>query len=54
MNNKQQKRQHGYYKKLAAIIKDFTEVVLVGPTNAKSNYLIFKTKSFCLTDKRLM
>jgi hypothetical protein len=25
MNNKQQQRQNGYYKKLAAIIKDFTE-----------------------------
>lgn len=41
MNNKQQQRQHGYYKKLAAIIKDFTEVVLLGPTNAKSELFNF-------------
>jgi stalled ribosome rescue protein Dom34 len=36
MHNKQQQRQNAYYKKLAAIIKDFGEVVLFGPTNAKS------------------
>jgi stalled ribosome rescue protein Dom34 len=35
MHNKQQQRQNGYYKKLAATIKDFTEVVLFGPTSAK-------------------
>lgn len=36
MHNKQQQKQHAYYKKLAAEIKDFAEVVLFGPTNAKS------------------
>ena len=41
MNNKQPQRQNGYYKKLAAIIKDFTEVVLLGPTNAKSELFNF-------------
>ena len=41
MHNKQQQRQHGYYKKLAATIKDFTEVVLFGPTNAKSELFNF-------------
>ena len=36
MHNKQQQKQHAYYKKLSAVIKDFSEVVLFGPTNAKS------------------
>ena len=36
MHNKQQQRQNIYYKKLATVIKDFAEVVLFGPTNAKS------------------
>lgn len=36
MHNKQQQRQHAYYKKLSAVIKDFSEVVMFGPTNAKS------------------
>lgn len=36
MNNKQQQRQNAYYKKLAAAIRDFAQVVLFGPTNAKS------------------
>lgn len=42
MHNKQQQKQHAYYKKLSVIIKEFTTVVLFGPTNAKSelfNYL---------------
>lgn len=41
MHNKQQQKQNAYYKKLAAIIKDFTEVVLLGPTNAKSELFNF-------------
>ena len=41
MHNKQQQRQKGYYKKLAATIKDFTDVVLFGPTNAKSELFNF-------------
>ena len=41
MHNKQQQRQNGYYKELAATIKDFTEVVLFGPTNAKSELFSF-------------
>ena len=36
MHNKQQQKQHAYYKKLSAVIKDFSEVILFGPTNAKS------------------
>lgn len=36
MHNKQQQKQNAYYKKLAAVVKDFSEVVLFGPTNAKS------------------
>ena len=36
MHNKQQQKQHAYYKKLSDVIKDFSEVVLFGPTNAKS------------------
>ena len=36
MHNKQHQKQNAYYKKLSAVIKDFDEVVLFGPTNAKS------------------
>ena len=36
MHNKQRQKQHAYYKKLSAVIKDFSEVILFGPTNAKS------------------
>lgn len=36
MHNKQRQKQHAYYKKLSAVIKDFSEVALFGPTNAKS------------------
>lgn len=39
MHNKQQQSQSSYYKKLEAVIKDFDEVVLFGPTNAKSELL---------------
>ena len=41
MHKKQEQRQNGYYKKLAAIIKGFTDVVLFGPTNAKSELFNF-------------
>ena len=36
MHKKEQSQQSGYYKKLRNIIKDFKEVVLFGPTNAKN------------------
>jgi tetrahydrodipicolinate N-succinyltransferase len=41
MHNKQQQRKNAYYKKLATVIKDFTEVVLFGATNAKSELFNF-------------
>lgn len=41
MHKKQEQRQNGYYKKLGATIKDFTDVVLFGPTNAKSELFNF-------------
>lgn len=41
MHNKQQQRQLAYYKKLAAALRDFTEVVLFGPTTAKSELFNF-------------
>ena len=41
MHKKQEQRQNGYYKKLGATIKGFTDVVLFGPTNAKSELFNF-------------
>lgn len=36
MHNKEQQKQGTFYKNLTKIIKDFNEVILFGPTNAKS------------------
>lgn len=35
MHNKEQHKQNTFYKKLAAVIKDYNEVLLFGPTDAK-------------------
>jgi hypothetical protein len=35
IHNKEQHNEAGYYKKLGTIIKEYNEVVLFGPTNAK-------------------
>lgn len=35
MHNKEQHKQTSFYKNLAAVIKNFDEVILFGPTNAK-------------------
>ena len=39
MHNKQQQKQLTFYKKLGANIRDFGEVVLFGPTEAKTELL---------------
>jgi len=39
MHNKQQQSQHEYYKKLGDIIRNFQDVLLFGPTNAKTELL---------------
>lgn len=36
MHNKEQQKQGTFYKNLSKIIKDFDEVILFGPTNAKA------------------
>lgn len=38
MNNKEQQSQTSFFKELAAIIKQYTDVVLFGPTNAKIEF----------------
>lgn len=35
MHNKEQQQQGEYYKRLGAIMKDYQEVLIFGPTNAK-------------------
>ena len=35
MNNKEQNFQQEYYREIAQIIKQYTEIILFGPTNAK-------------------
>ena len=39
MHNKEQQQQSGYYKKLAEVIKNYEEVILFGPTDAKIELL---------------
>ncbi len=36
MHNKEQHQQSGYYKKIAQAIREYQEVVLFGPTDAKN------------------
>jgi len=46
MHNKEQHDQARYYKKLAEVIKHYDEVILFGPTHAKSElYNILKSDS---------
>ncbi|MBC7651818.1 MAG: hypothetical protein H7101_08720 [Deinococcales bacterium] len=39
MHNKEQQQQHAFYKKLGNAIKQYTDVLLFGPTNAKVELL---------------
>lgn len=39
MHNKEQQQQLAYYKELSETIKDYDEVILFGPTNAKAELL---------------
>ena len=39
MHNKEQQLDKDYYKKLGELIKDFDEIILFGPTNAKSELM---------------
>ena len=39
MHHKEQHVQLGYYKEIAAVIKNYEEVLLFGPTDAKSELL---------------
>jgi hypothetical protein len=36
MHNKEQQQQKDYYKKICAVLKDYNEVLLFGPTDAKA------------------
>ena len=53
MHNKQQQKQNTYYKKLAAIIKDFTQLVLLGPANAKSELFNFLRQNYLIDGIRI-
>ena len=44
MHNKQRDKQRIYFKKLASIIRDFGEVLLCGPTDAKVELFNFLRK----------
>ena len=39
MHNKEQHEQSDYYKKLGEVIRNYTDVILFGPTEAKSELL---------------
>jgi hypothetical protein len=47
MHNKEQHERAGYYKKLGEVIRDYQEVLLFGPTDAKS-----ELSNFLLADHR--
>lgn len=51
MHNKEQHEQYDYYKELSETIRDFDEVILFGPTNAKDElFNLLKTNHrFCST-----
>ncbi|MCV9927526.1 hypothetical protein OIU83_07680 [Flavobacterium sp. LS1R49] len=44
MHNKQQDKQREYFKKIAAIANNFNELILFGPTTAKTELLHFLQK----------
>jgi hypothetical protein len=50
MHNKEQHEQADYYKKISHIIRDYQEVILFGPTDAKTE-LFNLLKSDSLFDK---
>lgn len=39
MHNKEQHQQSDYYKKLGEVIRNYEDVILFGPTNAKAELL---------------
>ena len=39
MHNEEQQQQHAFYKKLGNVVKEYTHVLLFGPTNAKVELL---------------
>jgi len=45
MHNKEQHKQATFYKKIAAVIKNFDEVILFGPTHAKVELFNFLKES---------
>ncbi len=45
MHNKEQHKQTTFYKNLAAVIKNFDEVILFGPTDAKVELFNFLKES---------
>ena len=44
MHNKEQQQQHEYYKEIADVIKHYNEVIVFGPTDAKSELVNFLKK----------
>ena len=46
MHNKEQHKQTTFYKNLAAVIKDYNEVLLFGPTDAKVELFHFLKENY--------
>ncbi len=53
MHNKEQQKQETYYKNLSKIIKDFDEVILFGPTNAKNELHNFLKENHQFNDIKI-
>ena len=53
MHNKEQHLQAEYYKKLGEVIKNYDEVILFGPTNAKTELFNHLREDHLFADKKI-
>ncbi len=53
MHNKEQHDQSAYYKKLGAVIKNYGEVILFGPTTAKTELFNILTKDHLFSEIKM-
>jgi stalled ribosome rescue protein Dom34 len=53
MHHKEQHQQHEYYKEIADVIKNYNEVIIFGPTDAKSELANFLKKDHHFDDIKI-
>ena len=54
MNNKVQNEQSAFYKKLSYVINDYSDVLLFGPTNAKTELFNLLKNNHHFDNKRIV